>query len=57
MVEATALKESGMKVTFSEFTSLMNIMKMYQLVQKILVLHTRQRNIQEMDLTSLTFLL
>jgi hypothetical protein len=36
MVAATAFKNYGVEVTFSDMTSLLNFIKIYQLVQKLI---------------------
>jgi hypothetical protein len=52
------IKKYGVEVTFSGMTSLLNFIKIYQLVQKLLEgWHTdRRTDRQTGDLTSLTFL-
>jgi hypothetical protein len=51
------IKEYGVEVTFNGMTSLLNFIKIYQLVQKLLWGHTdRRTDRQTGDLISLTFL-
>jgi hypothetical protein len=54
MVEGTGLKY-GIEITFNGITSLLNVIKIYQLVQKLLGGDTHTHR-QTGDLTSLTFL-
>jgi hypothetical protein len=59
MVEVTGLKKYGIEVTFDRMTSLLNFIKIYQLVQKLLVGDTqtdRRTDRQAGDFISLTFL-
>jgi hypothetical protein len=53
MVEGTGLKKYGVEVTFNGMISLLNFIKIYQLVQRLLGGHTDR---QAGDLISLTFL-
>jgi hypothetical protein len=56
MVEDTGLKSNGIEVTFNGMTSLLNFIKISQLVQKLLGGTHRQTDRQTGDLISLTFL-
>jgi hypothetical protein len=50
------IKKYGVDVTFNGMTSLLNFIKIYQLVQKLLGATHRQTDRQTGDLISLTFL-
>jgi hypothetical protein len=59
MVEHYGITKFGVEVTFNSMTSLMNFIKIYQLVQKVLGMDTQtdgQTDRQTGDLISLTYL-